>query len=137
MQFLDLDKIKEMPEKYEDGWCMAGGEKAGVIHAKYGLMDSENDNQEISWDDSLEEICEGVSKDHFLDAYERKLTVRLLRRCMVQKNNGIVCDFGASSGYMIADLKNSFPQNQFAACDLCGGGYADHTKTIPKLCISR
>lgn len=122
MQFLDLDKIKEMPEKYEDGWCMASGEKAGVIHAKYGLMDSENGGQEMSWEDSLEEMCEDSSKNHFLDVYERKQAIKLLQPYVTKSRRNFICDFGASSGYMIADLEDCFPRNQFAACDLCGGG---------------
>ncbi len=122
MQFLDLVKMKEIPEKYAGGWYLPGGEKVGVIHAKRGLIDSENKNQETSWDDSLEEICEDSSKNHFLDVYERKLAMRLLQPYITKGSNHFICDFGASSGYMIADLKEHFPGNQFIACDLCGGG---------------
>ncbi|MDE7310480.1 MAG: hypothetical protein K2N87_02485 [Eubacterium sp.] len=137
MQFLNLDKMKEKPEKYANGWCMTGGEKAGIIHAKYGFMDSENDRQEISWDDSLEEICKEASKNHFLDVYERKLAVRLLQPYITQDKSNLICDFGASSGYMVADLEEHFPWNQFVACDLCGGGYTDLIKTALALCIYR
>ncbi len=133
MKFLNFDKIKEIPKKYADGWCMADGKRVGVIHAKYGLMDSQHGEQEMSWDDSLEEICEDASKNHFLDVYERKLAIRLLRPYMAKKRRCIVCDFGASSGYMIADLKNAFPRNKFVACDLCEGGLYRSYKNNPDI----
>lgn len=133
MRFLNLDKIKEMPEKYANGWCMPDGEKTEVIHARYGLMDSQAGRQEISWDDSLEELCEDASKNHFLDVYERKLAVSLLRPYMAEEKGNFICDFGASSGYMAADLKEHFPWNQFVACDLCEGGLYRSYKNNPEI----
>ncbi len=122
MQFLITDQIMEAPESYAGGWHMRNGQITGVIRAKYGLPEAEKGRQEISWDDALEEICEDASKNSFLDVSERKRVIRLLRPHLSENRKSLICDFGASSGHMIADLQDCFSWNRFVACDLCGGG---------------
>ncbi len=133
MQFLITDQIMEAPESYAGGWHMRNGRITGVIRAKYGLPEAEKGRQEISWDDALEEICEDASKNSFLDVSERKRVIRLLRPHLSENRKSLICDFGASSGHMIADLQDCFSWNRFVACDLCGGGLQRSYRNRPDI----
>lgn len=125
------DKVKEEVTGYQNGWIIDRERKCGVLHAVSGLPNEKN-NSVLSWEDTLEEICEDSSKNHFIDVYERKQVMHLLNKEGIIQNE-CICDFGASSGYMIADVHEQYPDCICMACDLYESGLSRSYKINPSI----
>ncbi len=134
IDFLKTNEINEKVSTYNDGWLLENCLSVGVIHAINGLQEAKEEGTKLSWDNSLEELCEDASKNHFIDIHERRVVVSLLDGDIKKETGKKICDFGASSGYMIEDLSKEFPKNQYIACDLYESGLKRSYKKNKNIC---
>jgi len=106
---------------YDDG-LTSGGRK--VPYA--AISDSVDGN----WSDEMAESLEDASKHHFIDIYNRRITLDYLRPGL-QKENASYMDVGCSSGYMIEDVMSAYPGALVCGCDYFPAGLKQFHKRVP------
>lgn len=101
---------------YHDGWVTINGDKIPVLRGG-SFQDAED-----SWSSKIEDIHEESTKSGWIDVYERKKVFQALQTIFYsaeKKGKRLrVLEFGASSGYMISELKEMFPKHDYIATDL-------------------
>lgn len=122
----------------ETGWIV---EENGIqitkkyLTAKNAVSSLDNDscnNTEKSWSNSHEEMHEDSSKNHFLDKHERNQVKKWLAPYVVKREN-VICDLGASTGYMLEDLMAISKGNALFAGDLFESGLIKSQKRNPSI----
>ena len=75
---------------------------------------------DANWDDELEELHEESSRTHFLDVWTRRTLMEEIEP--VVGPTAIIADLGCSTGYLLADLQERWPQSLTVGVDLVSGG---------------
>lgn len=111
---LDQKHFKNVwPLKYDGAWFSDIQGRIAVLEDDIFQRETENN----SWSSEVEEIHEEPTRDGWIDVYERKRVIGSVSRIIGSGKNNIV-EFGSSAGYMIEEMRNLFPKNQYIATDL-------------------
>ncbi len=113
--FLRKDHFDSIPIGYDDIWICNANDSIDVL--KDNNLDTENN----SWSSEVEEIHEEPTKNGWIDVYERERVIDTAKMFLVNQNK-IVVEFGASEGYMIAEMRDAFQSNHYIATDLMADG---------------
>ena len=130
---VDLSILKEShfrkgkPESYKDIWKINGRNDTPILQDD--IFDENHVNN--SWSKETEEIHEEPTKNGWIDVYEREKVINTVGK--IVDNNKLIVEFGASAGYMIDELKSSFPNNRFIATDLMNEGLLQSFKRNPDI----
>lgn len=120
---MDLESLSQehfvnvWPLKYDGAWYSDKKGKITVLEDDRFQKETENN----SWSFEIEEIHEEPTRDGWIDVYERKRVISSVSRIIGSGRNSIV-EFGSSAGYMIEEMRNLFPENQYIATDLMSEG---------------
>lgn len=121
------DHFKYMPDSYDEAWII-NNEKIAILQD-----DVLGDMAEIdSWSTEAEEIHEEPTKNGWIDVYERECVIKTVADA-IGDNNKLVVEFGASAGYMIGEMRDCFPGNQYIATDLMNEGLIQSYKRNPDI----
>lgn len=101
---------------YENGWIIDNGVKIGVLTDK----NLGHNQKEVSWSDEQDEIHKNPTKDGWIDVYERKQVLNILKELFDSPK--IVTECGASFGYMLDELKKSYSNNFYCTTDIMPEG---------------
>ncbi len=85
-----------------------------------------------NWSDEMAESLEDASKHHFIDVYNRRITLDYLRPAL-RKDSACYMDVGCSSGYMIEDVMAAFPEALACGCDYFPAGLKQCNRRVPKI----
>ncbi|SEG17209.1 Methyltransferase domain-containing protein [Butyrivibrio sp. Su6] len=130
LKFLSRDHFKNMqPEGYEKGWLISGTTKCDILQDDIFSTSIEN----TSWSTEIEAIHEVPTKNGWIDVYERKRVLQTAQKIISNRANSLIMEFGASSGYMIEEMQEMFPNNVFIATDLMNEGLKQSFKKAPNI----
>lgn len=130
---LDLTILKKshfmdvLPAYYDGGW-ISKDEKILVLQDDI-FGDSKENN---SWSAEIEEIHEEPTKKGWIDVYERERVIKTVSD-LIGDGGKLVVEFGASAGYMIGEMKDSFSGNQYIATDLMNEGLVQSYRRNPDI----
>lgn len=115
---LDKDHfIAFFPSRYDGCWHYEDGKTTEIL--KDTIFGDDEGNS--SWSSEIEEIHEEPTKNGWIDVYERETVIRTVAS-VLKNGNSLVVEFGASIGYMIEEMRNSYPNNTYVATDLMNEG---------------
>jgi SAM-dependent methyltransferase len=97
---------------YRQGWI----NEANVPEPYLSYVDYSG----TAWSDSLEEIHEESSRDHFMDMFTRDSLLGSVAQSL--PDTGVVADLGCSTGYLLEDLARAHPRAQLVGVDVVGSG---------------
>lgn len=112
----------------------------GAIY-KRSLMENEKQypfysfcqpNSDSGWSDQMTISLGELSKDHFIDRYNRKVALDGIRDKLVGENCCYL-DVGCSSGYMLADVLKRFPEVHAVGADYFSVGLLQCHKCFPDI----
>jgi SAM-dependent methyltransferase len=83
----------------------------------------------VNWSEDLEELHEQSSREHFLDVWTRRAMLGALDRL---PQRPVLADVGCSSGYLLEDLKTSFPDATLIGVDLIASGLRKAHALVPQ-----
>lgn len=126
--FLKRDHFNFMPIAYDTAWITEENEKIEVLQDN--IVQGEHENN--SWSTETEEIHEEPTKNGWIDVYERENVLRTVGDIIGNDSKTIV-EFGASVGYMIAEMKNQYPHNLYIATDLMDEGLRQSYRRRPDI----
>ena len=106
-----------IPVKYDELWYSDDGRKTAILEDSIFGNVTENS----SWSPEIEEIHEEPTKNGWIDVYERERVIDTVESLLKNGGNTVV-EFGASIGYMIEEMRNTFPNNSFIATDIMSEG---------------
>ncbi len=115
--FLKKDHFNTTPIAYDGAWVTKEAKKIEVLQDE--IFQDEHENN--SWSIETEVIHEEPTKNGWIDVYERETVLKTVGDVIGDQTKTIV-EFGASVGYMIAEMKNQYPQNHYIATDLMDEG---------------
>lgn len=72
---------------------------------------------DVNWSDELEELHEESSRDHFIDVWTRTALIERLAG-----TPGVIVDLGCSTGYLLEDLRRTYPSATLYGLDLIAAG---------------
>ena len=122
------DHFISMPISYDGVWVTEENKKEEVLQDIIFREEHENN----SWSAEIEEIHEEPTKNGWIDVYEREAVLKTVED-VIGDHTEIIVEFGASSGYMIAEMKNQYPQNYYIATDLMDEGLKRSYKKRPDI----
>lgn len=108
---------------YDDGLVMAG-EKI-----PFSNMSASVDGH---WSDKMAENLEDAGKHHFIDVYNRRITLDYLKPAFEQ-HDACYMDVGCSSGYMLEDVAARYPKALLCGCDCFSAGLLQCHGRLPKI----
>lgn len=117
-----------LPVSYDGIWVLDNQAKVPVLQDDIFEYDTENN----SWSTEIEEIHEEPTKMGWIDVYERARVISTISE-MLGDGNKLVVEFGASAGYMIGEMREAFPHNNYIATDLMNEGLFLSYKTNPDI----
>ena len=120
--------LTDFPVSYEKGWKLDHKDDVPVLQDNIFGEDIENN----SWSREIEEIHEEPTKNGWIDVYERERVMKTVSDVIGNRNKTIV-EFGASAGYMIGEMKDTFPQNSYIATDLMYEGLIQSYRRNPDI----
>jgi SAM-dependent methyltransferase len=82
----------------------------------------------VNWSDELEELHEEASQTHFLDQRTRRSILRAVGQLPADAS---IVDVGCSSGYLLADLRESYPEAKLVGVDLVAAGLPGAHERVP------
>ena len=126
--FLKRDHFNSMPKAYDRVWVTEENEKIDVIQDN--IFQGEHENN--SWSTEMEEIHEEPTRNGWIDVCERENVLRTVGDIIGSDAKTIV-EFGASVGYMIAEMKNQYPNNLYIATDLMDEGLKQSCRRRPDI----
>ena len=131
IDFIKSSMMAMKPDDYNKGWIDTNGKKTDVLIQK-SLVD---ENDDINWSADLEETHEESTQNSWIDVYERDRVIDALSDIVsrIGKNELRLIEFGSSTGYMIQDIKNSFPDMGLIATDLYAEGLHKSYKRNPDI----
>lgn len=90
--------------------------------------------QPVNWSDELEELHEDASKTHFLDRWTR---AAILDGIAVAGRPQAVVDLGCSTGYLLEDLRERYPETALIGVDLVAAGLSKAHSFVPSALLVR
>ncbi|MGO9761469.1 MAG: class I SAM-dependent methyltransferase, partial [Solirubrobacteraceae bacterium] len=77
------------------------------------------DDHAVNWSPELEELHEEASREHFIDVWTRR---SMLARLGSLPAGAVIVDLGCSTGYLLEDLREEYPDAQLIGIDLVAAG---------------
>jgi SAM-dependent methyltransferase len=86
-----------------------------------------------AWTDELTLFHENLAGDsHFIDIASRRQAIFQVAR-YAQETSPVILDIGCSSGFLLADLKDAFPQAYVMGADAVLGPLLNRARTSPEI----
>jgi ubiquinone/menaquinone biosynthesis C-methylase UbiE len=89
-------------------------------------------DEKAHWSNDMTEFIAEASKTHFIDLYNRTVALDGVAPAL-SKPGSTYIDLGCSSGYMLEDTANAFPQASIFGSDYFGSGLAQCHKQLPDI----
>ena len=118
--------LAEVPP-FERGWKLADGSSSPFLPCVA-------DDADVNWSDELEELHEESSRNHFIDVWTRGA---MLERLGEVPAGGTIADLGCSTGYLLEDLRDAYPQAQLLGVDLVAPGLGKAHTLVPDAWLLR
>lgn len=119
LDFLKLEKFScALPRMYKSGWLCCNKNSILEVLTEDCLLKMEDDS---AWSAELEAIHEEPTRTGWIEVYERNSVLKSFGELELNRNN-IILEFGASSGYMVEEIKAAYPNNCYIAVDLYDDG---------------
>jgi ubiquinone/menaquinone biosynthesis C-methylase UbiE len=83
----------------------------------------------VNWSDELEQLHEESSREHFLDVWTRR---SMLERIGLLPAAPVIVDLGCSTGYLLEDLRASYPDSLLSGIDLVAAGLRKAHRNVPQ-----
>lgn len=101
----------------------------GVVYEKSFKVDGKNypfysfcqPDSKSGWSDQMTEQLEELTKDHFIDRYNRKIALDGIRNKLASESCCYL-DIGCSSGYMLENVLENFPKVTVIGADYFSSG---------------
>jgi SAM-dependent methyltransferase len=122
-----MDDVLSVPSnsdavpEFNRGWRRHGG-------AAEPFLSYVEDDHAVNWSDELETLHEESSRSHFIDVWTRSA---ILARLGVLPANSLIADLGCSTGYLLEDLRDSYPHATLIGVDLVGSGLRKAHVNVP------
>jgi len=87
------------------------------------------DDVAANWSEDLEDLHEESSREHFLDVWTRRAMLSQLRGL---PQSPVLADVGCSSGYLLEDLRSSYPSAALIGIDLIASGLRKAHVLVPQ-----
>lgn len=84
------------------------------------------------WSDEMADSLEDASKNHFIDLYNRRITLDSLAPAL-SLPEACYIDVGCSSGYMIEDVSAKYPSAVVCGCDYFPAGLHQCHSRLPEV----
>lgn len=119
--FFDFSRFNKNVCGYDDGWILKDSHEDNRIGV---LVQNKLSNEEMdtNWSADLEETHEESAENSWIDVYERERVLETISLYLKGTYGMRVVEFGSSDGYMIRDIRDSFPNNDYIATDLYAEG---------------
>lgn len=106
---------------FDAGWIgAAAGEGAFLRYVE---------RASVNWSEDLEELHEQSSREHFLDVWTRRAMLGQLEGL---PERPVLADVGCSSGYLLEDLRASYPSATLIGIDLIASGLRKAHALVPQ-----
>jgi ubiquinone/menaquinone biosynthesis C-methylase UbiE len=129
MELETLIRTRGVPGLYQNGFVTDSG-----LLPYFSLLGDQPTTH--GWSDELAEGLEEHSKSHFIDQYNRKLALDALAPALTQLDTRYL-DVGCSSGYMIDEVKEAFPNTPIYGADYVRVGLLHCHKRHPEVPLFR
>jgi SAM-dependent methyltransferase len=107
---------------FDGGWRRADG-------ALDPYLSFVGDGHAVNWSDELEQLHEESSREHFLDVWTRR---SMLDRIGPLPAAPVIVDLGCSTGYLLEDLRVSYPDSLLSGIDLVAAGLRKAHRNVPQ-----
>ena len=107
---------------FDGGWRRADG-------ALDPYLSFVGDGHAVNWSDELEQLHEESSREHFLDVWTRR---SMLERIGPLPAAPVIVDLGCSTGYLLEDLRVSYPDSLLSGIDLVAAGLRKAHRNVPQ-----
>lgn len=87
-----------------------------------------DDGHAVNWSAELEELHEESSRDHFIDVWTRR---SMLERLGSLPEDPVLVDLGCSTGYLLEDLEDRYPDALLVGIDLVAAGLGKAHENAP------
>ena len=82
----------------------------------------------VNWSAQLEELHEEASREHFIDVWTRR---SMLARLGELPPAAVIVDLGCSTGYLLEDLRDTYPDALLTGIDLIAAGLHKAHRNVP------
>jgi ubiquinone/menaquinone biosynthesis C-methylase UbiE len=89
-------------------------------------------DSEAGWSNEMAIKLEGPSENHFIDHYNRKVALDLIRDKLESKGC-LYLDMGCSSGYMLEDVLKNYPEADAIGADYFSAGLLQCHRRLPDI----
>jgi SAM-dependent methyltransferase len=86
------------------------------------------DDHAVNWSAELEELHEEASREHFIDVWTRR---SMLARLGSLPGAPAIVDLGCSTGHLLEDLREAYPDAQLTGVDLVAAGLRKAHQGVP------
>ncbi|HXP36719.1 MAG TPA: class I SAM-dependent methyltransferase [Solirubrobacteraceae bacterium] len=107
---------------FDGGWRRADG-------ALDPYLSFVGEEHAVNWSDELEQLHEESSREHFLDVWTRR---SMLERVGPLPAGAVIVDLGCSTGYLLEDLRVSYPESLLSGIDLVAAGLRKAHRNVPQ-----
>lgn len=87
------------------------------------------DDASVNWSDELEELHEESSRTHFIDVWTR---AAMIERLGSVSAGGTITDLGCSTGFLLEDLRVTYPRARLVGVDLVASGLRKAHALVPE-----
>lgn len=88
-----------------------------------------DDQHAVNWSPQLEELHEEASREHFMDVWTRR---SMLARLGPLPAGAVIVDLGCSTGYLLEDVRRTYPQALLTGVDLVAAGLVKAHRNVPE-----
>ncbi len=113
--------IADRPQ-FQSGWLTPGGDE------KLPFLNCTAD-AEVNWSDELEAFHEESTRHHFIDIWTRTAVIDQVLPDFEGCDR--IAELGCSTGYMLEDLRNSFPHSELIGVDMIASGLSKAHQAVP------
>jgi SAM-dependent methyltransferase len=85
---------------------------------------------DVNWSDELEELHEEASRDHFIDVWTRRALIEEIVPAIGP--GAVIADLGCSSGYLLEELHERWPDALLVGVDLVASGLRSASRNVPE-----
>jgi 2-polyprenyl-3-methyl-5-hydroxy-6-metoxy-1,4-benzoquinol methylase len=114
---------------YQDGFLQNG--------VKQPFYDFCQKTPESGWSDELVFILEESTRNHPLDIYNRKIVLDGIKVKLSEKKGANLIDLGCSSGYLLEEVYNNFPETNIFGADYFVPGLLQCHRHWPQIPLFR
>lgn len=134
---MEIEKVllrshfEKFPLKYSAKWVFNGANELVLVDE---ILKSEISlDTDISWTTETENIHQESTKTGWIDVYERERVNETFKKLLEKRRGLVIVEFGSSEGYMIEEMKEEYPLNDYIATDLLIDGLLRSAKRNPSV----